>query len=84
MPVREVFRAARTDAGLALALALAGVDPDGIETVGIVGRADYLRLRALGASPSLASQILFADTLSDVKGARYAVTGGTMVITKKQ
>ncbi|WP_030304028.1 hypothetical protein [Streptomyces katrae] len=57
VPVREVFRAARTDMGLALALA--GVDPDGIEAVGVVGRADYLRLLALGASPSLASQILF-------------------------
>nr|WSW49752.1 hypothetical protein OG296_42825 [Streptomyces sp. NBC_01001] len=57
VPVREVFRAARSDTGLALALA--GVDPDGIEMVGIVGRADYLRLLALGASPSLASQILF-------------------------
>ncbi|WP_406511210.1 hypothetical protein OG851_01235 [Streptomyces sp. NBC_00161] len=57
VPVREVFRAARTDAGLALALA--GVDPDSVEAVGIVGRADYLRLLALGASASLASQILF-------------------------
>ncbi|MCX4633480.1 hypothetical protein [Streptomyces sp. NBC_01443] len=55
--ILEVFRAARTDTGLALALA--GVDPDGAEAVGVVGRADYLRLLALGASPSLASQILF-------------------------
>ncbi|MFI8280969.1 hypothetical protein ACIGBH_40095 [Streptomyces sp. NPDC085929] len=55
--VREVFRAARTDTGLALALA--GVDPDVAEAVGIVGRADYLRLLALGASPSLAFQVLF-------------------------
>ncbi|MET9694364.1 hypothetical protein ABZY81_39125 [Streptomyces sp. NPDC006514] len=57
MPVREVFRAARTDTGLALALA--GADPQSAEAGGIVGRADYLRLLALGASPSLASQILF-------------------------
>ncbi|WP_168724465.1 hypothetical protein [Streptomyces sp. A1547] len=47
MPVREVFRG--------LALALAGVDPDSAEAVGIVGHADYLRLLAMGASPSLAS-----------------------------
>ncbi|MCX4633103.1 hypothetical protein [Streptomyces sp. NBC_01443] len=52
-----MFRAARTDTGLALALA--GLDSDGAEAVGIVGRADYLRLLALGVSPSLASQILF-------------------------
>ncbi|THA28108.1 hypothetical protein [Streptomyces sp. A1547] len=57
VPVREVFRAARTDTRLPLALA--GVDPDSAETVGIIGRADYIRLLALGASPSLASQILF-------------------------
>ncbi|WP_371681016.1 hypothetical protein [Streptomyces sp. NBC_01276] len=55
--VREVLRGARTDT--ALALALAGVDPDSAEAVGIAGRADYLRLLALGTSPSLASQILF-------------------------
>ncbi len=55
--VRGVLRAARTDTGLVLALA--GVDPDSGEAVGIVGRAGYLRLPALGASPSLASQILF-------------------------
>ncbi|MEU3909088.1 hypothetical protein AB0F20_35715 [Streptomyces goshikiensis] len=55
--VRAVLRAARTDTGLALALA--GVDPEGADAVGVIGRADYLRLLALGASPSLASQILF-------------------------
>ncbi|MFI8266255.1 hypothetical protein [Streptomyces sp. NPDC085665] len=37
VPVWEVFRAARTDTGLTLALPDAA--PDGAEAVGIVGRA---------------------------------------------
>ncbi|MFF3861539.1 hypothetical protein [Streptomyces sp. NPDC002209] len=44
---------ALTDSGMA------GVDPDDAEAMGILGRADYLRLLARGASPSPASQILF-------------------------
>ncbi|MGW2987540.1 hypothetical protein [Streptomyces goshikiensis] len=58
--VPVVLRAARTDTRLALALA--GVDPVGADAVGIIGRAEYLRLMALGASPSLASQNLFEDS----------------------
>ncbi|WP_331718820.1 hypothetical protein OG851_43105 (plasmid) [Streptomyces sp. NBC_00161] len=55
--VKNVFTAARTDT--ALALALAGTDPDEMGAAGVVARADYLRLLALGATPSLAAQILF-------------------------
>ncbi|MCX4546447.1 hypothetical protein [Streptomyces sp. NBC_01565] len=55
--VRQVFTAARTDT--ALALALAGTDPDELGAAGIIARADYLRLLALGCTPSLAAQILF-------------------------
>ncbi|MFE2554176.1 hypothetical protein ACFXGI_37555 [Streptomyces sp. NPDC059355] len=55
--VRVVFTAARTDT--ALALLLAGTDPDGIGAASITERAEYLRLLALGCTPSLAAQILF-------------------------
>ncbi|MFJ4320580.1 hypothetical protein ACIP46_35645 [Streptomyces lavendulae] len=55
--IRAVFTAARTDT--ALTLALAGVDPDEQGAAGITSRADYLRLLALGCTPTLASQILF-------------------------
>lgn len=55
--MREVFTAARTDT--ALALLLAGTDPDEVGAAGITERAEYLRLLALGCTPGLASQILF-------------------------
>ncbi|WP_369780159.1 hypothetical protein [Streptomyces sp. R33] len=57
LEVREVFTAARTDT--ALALLLAGTDPDEVGATGITDRAEYLRLLALGCTPSLAAQILF-------------------------
>ncbi|MEV6584116.1 hypothetical protein AB0M92_39010 [Streptomyces sp. NPDC051582] len=58
--VRQVFTAARTDT--ALALLLAGTDPDDPGATGIIKRAEYLRLLALGCTPSLAAQILLDGT----------------------
>ncbi|MFJ3205678.1 hypothetical protein [Streptomyces sp. NPDC086989] len=55
--MREVFTAARTDT--ALALLLAGTDPEELGAAGIIERAEYVRLLALGCTPSLAAQILF-------------------------
>ncbi|MEV7443951.1 hypothetical protein AB0O22_22965 [Streptomyces sp. NPDC091204] len=55
--VREVFTAARIDTDLALLLA--GTDPGELGAAGIVERAEYLRLLALGCTPSLSAQILF-------------------------
>lgn len=52
-----MFTATRTDT--TLALALAGTAPDQMGAAGVVARADYLRLLALGATPGLAAQILF-------------------------
>ncbi|MFF4104358.1 hypothetical protein [Streptomyces sp. NPDC001903] len=52
-----MFTAARTDT--ALVLLLAGTDPDEVGATGITERAEYLRLLALGCTPSLAAQILF-------------------------
>ncbi|KPI34134.1 hypothetical protein OV450_6045 [Actinobacteria bacterium OV450] len=57
LDVRTVFTAARTDT--ALALLLAGSDPDELGAAGLIQRAEYLRLLALGCTPSLAAQILF-------------------------
>ncbi|WP_159047292.1 hypothetical protein [Streptomyces sp. XY332] len=52
-----MFTAARTDT--ALALLQAGTDPDEVGATGITDRAEYLKLPALGCTPSLAAQILF-------------------------
>ncbi|MYT22147.1 hypothetical protein GTW69_17920 [Streptomyces sp. SID7760] len=60
MGVRQVFTAART--GTALALPLAGTDPEEPSATGIIKRAEYLRLLALGCTPSLAAQILLDGT----------------------
>ncbi|KPI06581.1 hypothetical protein OV450_3693 [Actinobacteria bacterium OV450] len=57
LDARTVFTAARTDT--ALALLLAGTDPDELGAAGVIERAEYLRLRALACTPSLAAQILF-------------------------
>ncbi|KPI33709.1 hypothetical protein OV450_6417 [Actinobacteria bacterium OV450] len=57
LDVRAVFTAARTDT--ALAFLLAGTDPDDLGAAGVIERAEYLRLLALGCTPSLAAQILF-------------------------
>ncbi|MGW4689682.1 hypothetical protein ACWEPM_32985 [Streptomyces sp. NPDC004244] len=54
--MRQVFTAARTDTDLTLLLA--GTDPDGPGAAGVTARADYLRLLALGRTPSLAAQVL--------------------------
>ncbi|KPI25361.1 hypothetical protein OV450_7350 [Actinobacteria bacterium OV450] len=40
-------------------LLLAGTDPDELGAAGLIQRAEYLRLLALGCTPSLAAQILF-------------------------
>lgn len=57
LPIRSVYITARTNTDLALALA--GKDPHAYEAEGDIGRAEYLRLLALGCSPTLADRILF-------------------------
>ncbi|MEV6583682.1 hypothetical protein AB0M92_36715 [Streptomyces sp. NPDC051582] len=56
LDARTVSTAARADT--ALALLLAGTDPDELGAAGLIQRAEYLRLPALGCTPSLAAQIL--------------------------
>ncbi|MEE1810080.1 hypothetical protein [Streptomyces sp. BE133] len=60
-----MYVAARTDTDLTLALA--GCDPFADEAYGDTQRAEYLRLLALGCSPTLASRILFDGTARAVK-----------------
>ncbi|QOV40212.1 hypothetical protein IM697_18495 [Streptomyces ferrugineus] len=57
-----VWASARTDARLTIALA--GRDPDGPEEAGRTGRADFLRLLALGVAPSRAELILGVSSTS--------------------
>ncbi|WP_158713540.1 hypothetical protein [Streptomyces sp. NRRL F-525] len=63
LDLSDVWIAARTD--LRLTVALAGRDPNAAEETGRIARADYLRLLALGVTPSRAELILGAGEPGD-------------------
>ncbi|WP_369383218.1 hypothetical protein [Streptomyces sp. cg36] len=64
---RAVYAAARTDTSLLLALG--GNDPYAMGAAGMAARAEYLRLLALGLTPTVAENVLF-DGTARVGGCR--------------